>query len=412
MEVKEGYKKTEVGVIPEDWEVKCIGDFCELTSSKRIFEHDYVSVGVPFYRGKEISMLLENKPITEPYYIAESKYESIRRRWGAPMKGEILITAVGTLCNVYLIPNDEKFYFKDGNLIWLRNISRVDFRFLVYQIDNFKKEIIDKAIGSSQKALTMVVLKKQLIPLPLTLSEQTAIATVLSDTDNLIQALEKKIAKKELIKKGAMQELLEPKEGWEVKALGEIILSNQLGGNYQNTEVVSKSPLIKMGNLGRGKINLSKLEYIPNNIIPNQNDILKYGDVILNTRNTLDLVGKVSIWRNELPVAYFNSNIMRLKFKEQFVSSNFYMNYAFNTKKIISQLRNIATGTTSVAAIYTRDLQNINFDIPPLEEQTHIAQILSDMDNEIELLQEKLSKYKQLKQGLMQELLTGRIRLV
>ena len=412
MEVKEGYKKTEVGVIPEDWEVKCIGDFCELTSSKRIFEHDYVSVGVPFYRGKEISMLLENKPITEPYYIAESKYESIRRRWGAPMKGEILITAVGTLCNVYLIPNDEKFYFKDGNLIWLRNISRVDFRFLVYQIDNFKKEIIDKAIGSSQKALTMVVLKKQLIPLPLTLSEQTAIATVLSDTDNLIQALEKKIAKKELIKKGAMQQLLEPKEGWEVKALGEIILSNQLGGNYQNTEVVSKSPLIKMGNLGRGKINLSKLEYIPNNIIPNQNDILKYGDVILNTRNTLDLVGKVSIWRNELPVAYFNSNIMRLKFKEQFVSSNFYMNYAFNTKKIISQLRNIATGTTSVAAIYTRDLQNINFDIPPLEEQTHIAQILSDMDNEIELLQEKLSKYKQLKQGLMQELLTGRIRLV
>lgn len=103
---------------------------------------------------------------------------------------------------------------------------------------------------------------------------------------------------------------------------------------------------------------------------------------------------------------------MRLKFKEQFVSSNFYMNYAFNTKKIISQLRNIATGTTSVAAIYTRDLQNINFDIPPLEEQTHIAQILSDMDNEIELLQEKLSKYRQLKQGLMQELLTGRIRLV
>lgn len=394
MEVKEGYKNTEVGVIPEDWEVKCIGDFCELTSSKRIFEHDYVSVGVPFYRGKEISMLLENKPITEPYYIAESKYESIRRRWGAPMKGEILITAVGTLCNVYLIPNDEKFYFKDGNLIWLRNISRVDFRFLVYQIDNFKKEIIDKAIGSSQKALTMVVLKKQLIPLPLTLSEQTAIATVLSDTDNLIQALEKKIAKKELIKKGAMQQLLEPKEGWEVKRLGEIAKVN-----------MGQSPLSEFYNTQKKGLPLIQ----GNADIKDRKTIIRYytssvtkrgktGDVIMSVRAPVGEVAKAMfdccLGRGVCSILYDNDYIYQ------------YLIYIENSWAKLSK------GST-FDSVNSKQVKELEIPIPiSKSKQTHIAQILSDMDTEIESLQEKLSKYKQLKQGLMQELLTGRIRLV
>src|SRR5690606_34320146 len=117
-------------------------------------------------------------------------------------------------------------------------------------------------------------------------------------------------------------------------------------------------------------------------------------------------------WNNELPLAYFNSNIMRFKFDKSVISSNRFMNYTFNTQETISSLKNIATGTTSVAAIYTRDLLKINLFIPPKKEQTRIATILSDMDAEIAQLEQKLDKYKLLKQGLMQELLTGRIRLV
>ena len=414
MVVKEGYKNTEVGVIPEDWDCSVLGEKTIKIGSgitPRGGSSVYKEFGRPLVRSQNIGW--GNLLLNDVAFIDDETHQTFQNTEinlndvflnisGASIGRSSFASAelVGGnvnqhVCIIRTIENQLNPVFLNLFLLSLKGQE---------QIDSYQS-------GGNRQGLNIGQIRTFKIPIP-PLPEQKAIATVLSDTDNLIQALEKKIAKKELIKKGAMQQLLEPKEGWEVKALGEIILSNQLGGNYQNTEVVSKSPLIKMGNLGRGKINLSKLEYIPNNIIPNQNDILKYGDVILNTRNTLDLVGKVSIWRNELPVAYFNSNIMRLKFKEQFVSSNFYMNYAFNTKKIISQLRNIATGTTSVAAIYTRDLQNINFDIPPLEEQTHIAQILSDMDNEIELLQEKLSKYKQLKQGLMQELLTGRIRLV
>ena len=195
-------------------------------------------------------------------------------------------------------------------------------------------------------------------------------------------------------------------DDWEVKKLGEILQSTQLGGNYPNTEIETNSPLIKMGNLVRGYIDLSKLEYITNTHKPYNRDKLCYGDVIFNTRNTLDLVGKVAIWRNELPCAFFNSNIMRLKFKEKYVDSNFYMNYIFNTKKILSQLRNIATGTTSVAAIYTRDLLTIQISLPSLPEQKAIAKLLSDTDNLMQALEKRIAKKRQIKQGTMQKLLT------
>lgn len=90
-------------------------------------------------------------------------------------------------------------------------------------------------------------------------------------------------------------------EGWSVKRLGECVEGTQLGGNYENSESNKGLPLIKMGNLSRGKIVLDKIEYIPENTIHNEKDILHYGDLLFNTRNTLELVGKVSIWKNELP---------------------------------------------------------------------------------------------------------------
>ena len=165
--MKEGYKQTDVGMIPEDWEVKKLGNFCELISSKRIFENEYVSNGIPFYRGKEISLLIENKKIEDEYFISEERFEKIKREFGIPLKGDILVTAVGTLGNVYLIPNNNKFYFKDGNLIWLKNIKNIDTSYFAIQIRNYKNEIINNAIGSSQKALTIIVLKTQKSPSPL-----------------------------------------------------------------------------------------------------------------------------------------------------------------------------------------------------------------------------------------------------
>lgn len=200
-------------------------------------------------------------------------------------------------------------------------------------------------------------------------------------------------------------------EEWEVLRLKEIISKLQLGGNYPNRETCAGPPLIKMGNIGRGAISLEKIEYISDADTLRIVDRLSYGDVLFNTRNTLELVGKVAIWRNELPLAYFNSNIMKITFDDEIVSSNEYANYLFNSYITIRQLRDVATGTTSVAAIYTRDLLKISFVICPAVEQIKIARTLSDIDSFITSFEKLIEKKKLIKQGVMQELLTGKRRL-
>jgi type I restriction enzyme S subunit len=200
-------------------------------------------------------------------------------------------------------------------------------------------------------------------------------------------------------------------EDWDAPELGDILKSMQLGGNYKNSERETRWPLIKMGNLGRGSINLDKVEFVDSAQPPSSRDRLAEDDVLFNTRNTLDLVGKVAIWRNELPEAHFNSNIMRMGFDEAQVSSRRFMNYVLNSSGSLKSLRGIATGTTSVAAIYSRDLVKMKVPLPTKAEQEAIAEALSDADALIESLEHLLTRKRQLKQGVMQELLTGRRRL-
>ncbi|MFM5356595.1 restriction endonuclease subunit S [Aeromonas veronii] len=198
-------------------------------------------------------------------------------------------------------------------------------------------------------------------------------------------------------------------EDWDVYSVGDIVQRSQLGGNYENTEIPTDYPLIKMGNLGRGYINLDKIEYVP--CSPSNNDRLVFGDVLFNTRNTLDLVGKVAIWRNELDVAYFNSNIMRFSFDRALIADSFFISSAMNMQSFISKLSGIATGTTSVAAIYSRDLYTLKIAIPPKQEQTAIANVLSDSDALIDALEQLIAKKQAIKSATMQQLLTGRTRL-
>lgn len=385
--IAEGYKQTEVGVIPRDWNAKLMDEASILIASGKSKTKTQVGEAFPIYGSTGI-IGFSSKP----------DYEGER----------ILVARVGA--NAGTVNYVDGKYCVSDNTLMVQLKKEFDFSFIFYflKYSNLNKLIF----GSGQPLITGTQLKNLSIPLPPTKAEQNAIATALNDADKLITELEILIAKKRNIKKGAMRELLRPKEGWDVKKLGDVLKSTQLGGNYPNSEENTSFPLIKMGNVQRGYISTNKIEYIIEGHKPEKKDRLKYGDVLFNTRNTLELVGKVSIWRDELSEAYFNSNLMRLEFNPKYISSNFFMNYIFNTQHSISRLKDIATGTTSVAAIYTRDLVNIEILLPSLESQTFIAQILSDMDTEIETLEKKSEKYKMLKQGMMQNLLMGRIRLV
>ena len=429
-QLKEGYKKTEVGIIPNEWTPKAYGElFHFLTTSSfsrdELSEegevrcvhygdihtkyHQFLDFSIGFNsfidleRGKKYPLVKDGDIIMAD---ASEDYSGIGKS-----------VEVKNLGNKLAISGLHTFLLRDKN-----GDFEAGFKAYIHSMTPVKKSMDRLATGLKVYGVSKGNLKTVLVPVPPP-EEQKAIATALSDVDTLITNLDKLIAKKKAIKQGAMQRLLKsPAQGgqrlpgfegeWVETTLGQIILRHQLGGNYPNYEVENSYPLIKMGNLNRGTISLSKLEFISNNIVPNENDRLRFGDLLFNTRNTLDLVGKIAVWRNELDTAFFNSNIMRIEFKESYVGSTFFMNYLLNTKKYLTALKAVATGTTSVAAIYTRDLLKLELIIPTPEEQKAIASILSDMDREIESLERKKSKYLRIKQGMMQELLTGKTRLV
>lgn len=175
-------------------ELKPLGDFCTITSSKRIFADQYVENGIPFYRSREIIEKNNNSDISEPLFISNDVYENIKNKFGVPQKGDLLLTSVGTLGVPYLV-KDEQFYFKDGNLTWMKDFSeKLSSQFLYYWISSSfgKESLINRCIGSSQSALTIDILKKYRICVP-EIEVQNRIVDILSTYNILIELNTKRI---------------------------------------------------------------------------------------------------------------------------------------------------------------------------------------------------------------------------
>ena len=251
--IPKGYKLTEVGVIPEDWEVKELSFLFDITSSRRVLQSEWRSSGVPFFRARELAVLSEKGYVNNDLFISEEMYLRYASKYGVPNSDDILITGVGTLGKVYVVMQNEKFYFKDGNIIWLKNKGYAKSLFIkqLYKTPLLINQISNASVGTTVGTYTIINAKKTIIPFP-PIQEQTAIAEVLSDVDSLIDTLDKLIAKKKAIKQGAMQELLTGKRRlsgfsgrWEVKRLGEI---GEITGSGVDKKIHSEETPVRLVN--------------------------------------------------------------------------------------------------------------------------------------------------------------------
>ena len=189
------------------WEQRKLGDVATLTSSKRVHASDYVDNGIPFFRGSEISKLGEKTKLEDVLYISEELYEQLKRKYGVPKENDILITAVGTLGNTFVIKGNTPFYFKDGNLIWLKDIQINSDYLGVYIGDGIgKQRVLNSAAGSNQKALTMVKLNEVVIDCP-SEAEQKVISSFFSNLDNLITLHQRKCDEMKELKKYMLQNM-------------------------------------------------------------------------------------------------------------------------------------------------------------------------------------------------------------
>lgn len=175
--------------IPETWKWVKVGELAVVQSSKRVFEKDYASDGIPFFRSKEIGDLYRNEPIKTELFITEEHYNSLAEGYGVPKAGDILITSVGTIGNTWIC-DGRQFYYKDGNITQICGSPFFDSKFVEYFLHSplFEKQALSTVAGTAYSALTIIKLKNLLLPLP-PLAEQKRIVAKLEEILPLCERL-------------------------------------------------------------------------------------------------------------------------------------------------------------------------------------------------------------------------------
>ena len=429
MEVKAGHKQTEVGVIPVDWETSSLPSIIWFQEGPGLRKWQFRSGGLKVIN---VTNLQESGYLdlsTTERYISWEEFERTYKHFLIDEGDVVMASSGNSYCKTAVVRQCDLPLLMNTSVIRFKAKEEVNRSFmLTYLKSKYFKDQIDLMItGGAQPNFGPEHLRKVVIPLPPTKVEQEVIAEVLSDADAFIESLEQVIAKKRDLKQGAMQELLTGKKRlpgfsgqWAVKPLGGLF---SFGGGFS----ASRDELSSEGYcyLHYGDIHLSsktfidvRSEYhdIPKLDIPmkrvSQASLLDDGDVVCGDASEDDEGTSkhvVVINKDKTPfISGLHTIVAKSKTDEL---DHQYRRYCFQTPAIKRQFFFFAVGT-KVSGISKTNIARVMLPVPSIPEQAAIAVILSDMDAEIAALEAKLAKARQMKQGMMQELLTGRIRLI
>jgi len=395
MELRKDFKQTDIGLIPRDWEVMQLGEIGKfkngINKNKDEFGFGYPFVNLMDVFGKSIVI-----PDSISGLVNSSKTD---RELYDLRKGDVLFVrssvkpnGVGLTSVVHT--NLENTVFS-GFLIRFRDNDYFDLRFKIYCFyeEKFRKRLIANSTVSANTNINQEALKKLYVVFPPNKKEQKAIAQALSDVDELINSLEKLIAKKRNIKQGTMQQLLTGKKRlpgfsgeWETKKIGEIAV-------------------IKKGQL------ITEKTCIPGNIpvIAGGKEPAYYHNVANRHSETITISASGA---NAGYISYHITPIFASDCSTIEEDQNYSLQFIYYSLQIMQEkIYKMQTGGAQ-PHIHPRDIGPIEISIPSIEEQQKIALIISDLDKEISIIESERTKYKSIKQGMMQELLTGKTRLV
>lgn len=390
-------------MIPEDWSVSALEKLYNITSSKRVFQSQWRKSGVPFYRAREIAVMSEGKIAPEDLYIDESLYNQYIHQYGSINKNDILITGVGTLGKVYVVKENDRFYFKDGNIIWLQAKHDFSSIYLKYQYDMpaLINQVFGNAGGSTVATYTITNAKTTKVPVP-PLPEQQRIAEALSDVDGMISSLEKLIAKYKSIKTACLQQMF-PQNGETVPRMR---LPGFTGAWEQRKvqDVADRFDNLRIPVAANLRVHGTTPYYGANGIQDYVEGFTHDGEFVLvaedganDLKNYPVKCVNGRIWVNN------HAHVLQGKAG---IADNSFLAFAISQSDIESLL--VGGGRAKLNA---ETLMSIEFRLPCLQEQYRIGEYLTQLDHLITLHQRKLDKTKKIKQGMMQQLLTGKIRL-
>ena len=411
--VKKGYKQTEVGVVPKEWSVMTLRDIADFlgggTPSKSIAE--YWNGDIPWISSSDISLNSVHGLNITRYITGQAVKESSTQL--CPRNAILIVTRVGV----------GKIAIAPTNIC-----TSQDFTNIVLRQDNV--EYVARALqpvfycmsnetqGTSIKGVTTDEVKNTSIALP-PIKEQEQIATVLSEIDELISLTEKQISKKKAIKQGAMQELLTGKRRlpgfsgeWETRTLHEIsneMVDGPFGSNLKTEHYTTERQvcIIQISNIGEAGWNNANVKYTTFiHAAELQRCIVQPGSILIAKMMP---AGRAIICPDNEKSYILGSDVVKVV-PNSSVDSR-YLVYATKSRFYLDQIADDTQGSTRARTSVSK-LRKTAILFPEKDEQIAIADILSEMDMEIAALEGKIAKYRQIKQGMMQQLLTGKIRLV
>jgi type I restriction enzyme S subunit len=429
-QVPEGYQRTEVGVIPEDWDIKPISEFADVSSggTPNRKNKDYWNGNIPWVT----TTLIDGKEINAAkQFITEKGIIGSATKWYSA--GTLLMAMYGqgkTRGKVSTLGIDATINQACAGIAVKRLL---DSQFLLHYLIGRYDDIRNLSNSGGQENLSGEIIKHIFVPVPKKV-EQTAIANALSDVDALITSLEKLIAKKRAIKTATMQQLLTGKKrlppfdqahnGYKQTELGEIPEDwqcidakeaiNFFGGFGFSSKLAASSGVrwLKIANVGLNEVKWDAESFLPERL---KSDFEEYslnaGDIVMAlTRPILSDKLKVARIESADTPVLLNQRVAKLEPKS-FHKIDF-LYYVVQRLDFVAAM-NLSMAGTDPPNIGTVALGKIKIISPGKgEEQNAIAIVLDDLDKEIEMLEHRLNKTQQLKQGMMQELLTGRTRLL
>jgi type I restriction enzyme S subunit len=409
MDLRPGYKQTEAGIIPEDWRTHTIGNSLRLINGRAFKPDDWKDNGLPIVR-------IQNLNDTD----ASFNY------WPGPVEdrhrieaGDLLFAWSGTTGTSFgaRVWNGPVAVLNQHIFKVIPDLHKLTRRYALLVLRQVQEHIEKQAHGF--KASFVHVKKSDLVgvqlPLPPTKAEQEAIADALSDADALVEAQEQVLAKKRQIKQGAMQELLTGRkrlpgfsDEWHSKALRKITQIPVTDGPHLTPRFLNDGvPFLSVNNLVGNTVDLSTLRFVSKEdhaefskkCRPQKDDVLLGKAASVGRVALVDFDMEFNIWSPIALIRVNSDNVPRFVY------------YSLQTEAVIRQIE-LLTNSSSQGNIGMRDIERLVLFLPKKKEQQAIADVLSDIDGELATLETKLAKARNIKQGMMQELLTGRIRLI
>ncbi|MGX1113818.1 type I restriction enzyme S subunit [Pseudoalteromonas sp. MBR-15] len=399
------------------WQKIPLKELYNVRSSKRVLKSQWQNSGVPFYRGREITKLSKNGFINNELYITEELYSEFKSKHGVPIANDIMITAIGTIGNSYVVKKSDKFYFKDASVLWLERKSEVNSAYINLWLSSTKmKDQLDEGNGATVDTLTIKKLQSLIVDIP-PLNEQERIVDTLeqafTNIDKARATVDRNLENARKLYESYLQQIFNNSDGsWVTTSLGKIT-----GGVFTGPfgSLLHKSDYIK-----NGTPLVNPAHITPSGIVPDFNKtvsketlerlssyIMQVGDIVISRRGEMGRCALIS--QNES--GYLCGTGSFFIRASSAVDGKYLLNY-LSSEVCKARLEKIAGGAV-MPNLSNSDLSNLSINLPPIQKQKEYAAVIQKLHSEIEQVKsiylKKLNALDELKKSVLQKAFNGEL---